>query len=181
MKCNSLRAPSCVARLRNSSRSLRLQNPYSRITSSPSTRTRAASSQRADSTGSRAASSASTEMSNPYSLAIHSSGDRRSADRSCSSVFARVVFPEQGSPQIKCNVAMIFLLRGHAMFSGSRRTSELTGDYIQPSIQSINFRNTRPALRSRIVAQTTSRHYSRPRRMARSTGHAPERSRSANG
>ena len=76
------------------------------------------------STGSRAASSASPETSDPYSVVIQSSGDKRSAERSCSSAFAKVVFPEQGRPQIKCNVAMVTLLRAHGLFRQGRRASE---------------------------------------------------------
>jgi hypothetical protein len=111
VKCNSLRAPSCAARARYASRSLRVQNPYSRITSTPSSSARAARSRSACSTGSRAASSASPEMSAPKSRAIHSSGHKRSAGSSRSSVLASVVFPEHGSPQMRCSVAMILLLR----------------------------------------------------------------------
>src|SRR5437868_12245389 len=78
------------------------------MTSTPSTSTRPARSQSACSIGSRAKASAALEMSVPYSRAIHSSGHKRSAGSSRSSALARVVFPEQGSPQIRCSVAVMF-------------------------------------------------------------------------
>lgn len=73
----------------------------------PRTKTRAATSHSTASTGSRAASRASTDRSAPNRRAIHSSGVKRSAERSISICLARVVFPEQGRPQIRCSVAIV--------------------------------------------------------------------------
>ena len=55
------------------------------------------------STGSRTAYSRSRwrAMSSPYSATIHSSGHKRSAQRSFSSFLASVVFPEPGRPHIR--------------------------------------------------------------------------------